>query len=691
MVHRAFRLAAATRIPGAGRRIHRWAFVPIGAVALLALAGPLRAAPDLTTLSIEQLMDVKVTSVAKKPQRLIDAAAAIHVISAEDIRRSGATTIPDLLRTVPGLLVAQIDANKWAVTARGFSGRFANKLLVLIDGRTVYSPFFSGVFWEVQDTLLADIERIEVIRGPGAAIWGANAVNGVINIITKRAEDTQGALVEALAGSEERINIATRFGGTLGSGSYLRTFAKFFVRDDARRVTGGAAADGWRMARGGFRWDLRAGEDAPDDFTVEGELYQGRLGQTLTTAALVPPYSTVSERRTRVDGQYLLAKWRRSLAGGSEIAVQSFVDHARRDDALVYLERTTVDIELQHRFRLLPGNELIWGLGYRYNRDRTEGGFALSFDPVKDDQSLFTAFVQDEVKLFDDALTLTFGAKFEHNEFSGFEIQPTARALWRIDARNALWGAVSRAVRTPSRAETDTTLNSTVLPPMTAANPGPLPVELRITGPGRGYLSEEVLAFELGYRTRPVPSLSLDVAAFYNDYNRLRAVTPVAASIEPDPTRVVRPLVIGNTVRGDAYGVELGAEWSPADWWRLRGAYTYFDLALHSDPGVASQANEEEEDRAPNHQLSLTAQINPADAWEFDATLRFVDNLSERGVGSYATLDLRLAWKPAPGIELSLVGRNLLQRSHVEFAPEFFDTGQSEIERSIYGKIQLAF
>jgi iron complex outermembrane recepter protein len=419
---------------------------------------------DLTDMSLEELMDVEISSVARSPRKLLETPAAAFVITQEDIRRSGVTTIMDALRMAPGIQVAQIDGNKWAITARGFNARFANKLLVLMDGRTIYSPFFSGVIWEGQDIILEDIERIEIIRGPGAAIWGANAVNGIINIITKSARDTQGGMVTAGGGTHERAFGETRYGGKAGEDVYYRLFARVADRTGFDEVSGKEGNNDWKNQSAGFRldWD----PSGTDEMNFHGNIRTATLGQSYATPLLIPPYS--EESRTDADGfgGYLLGRWSHRTSLDSEIALQLYYSRDQFDDINAEVMDDTIDIDFQHRFVPLEAHEITWGLAYRSVRTDTEDGLGVSFDPHKRRGDLFSAFLQDEIALVKDQVFLSMGAKFEHNDYTGTEIQPSARLRWDVNSSNLLWAAVSRAVRTPAVAEVDADLLVAVYPPM---------------------------------------------------------------------------------------------------------------------------------------------------------------------------------------------------------------------------------
>ncbi len=637
---------------------------------------------DLTRLSLEQLMNVQVTSVSKKPQRVSESAAAVHVITSEDIRRSGATSIPELLRNVPGLNVARIDSSKWAITARGFNGLFSNKLLVLRDGRTLYTPLFSGVFWDVQDTLLDDIERIEVIRGPGGTIWGANAVNGVINIITKSAAKTRGTQISAIAGTEERGSFSARHGLALDETSHIRAFVKHHKRDNSPLATGQDGSDDWDIQRGGFRYDNRSVRGGA--LMLQSEIYTGNAGQFVAAPSLTAPFTTTFSNDASVNGQFLLGRWTQEGENDSQTMLQGYFDRAVRREYHANTATIAFDLEAQRRQKFGDNHDVIAGLGYRFSRDDVDESVDVSFNPSHDNYHLFSAFVQDEIIVLDD-VKVTLGSKFEHNSFSGFEIQPSARALWQVNPTNSLWTAVSRAVRTPSRAADAVTFNSSVV---SAA----LPVQSRVFG-SPNVESEELVAFELGYKTRPQPSLSIDIAAFYNLYDNLLTTEPGASFLEatPAPLHLVLPLTFANYMSGEAYGIEVGADWRVRDWLRIRASYTYFELELRRDPGRGVASNEAAEDRDPRHQLGMTAQFDIGRNLELDGTLRAVDRLSERTVSGYATADFRLAWRPNENVELSVVGQNLGQSRHLEFRPEFLGTKETEVERAFYGQLKVRF
>jgi iron complex outermembrane recepter protein len=662
--------------------------------------------PDYLSLGLEDLMKIEITSVSKKSQRISDAAAAVFVITQEDIRRSGVTSIAEALRMAPGVQVARIDANKWAVTIRGLNGRFANKLLVLMDGRSLYSPLFAGVYWEVQDTAMEDIDRIEVIRGPGAALWGANAVNGVINIITKSAELTQGGVLSAGGGTEKRAFGTARYGRQLGDDTYLRFYAKHQGTNHAVDSTGAGAHDAWNMTRGGFRLDTQP--SYRDTLTVSGEYYDGTTDEKYTlyrqpTSQDLPTaqFSSIPDAQSQMSGGNILARWQRELDDNGSISLQLYYDHFDRTMIILGQKQDTVDLEFQHRFLLLERQDVIWGLGYRQSSDRLGETAIISFNPPRRDTKFYSWFLHDEIKLVPEQLTLTLGSRFEHNSYTGFEVQPNARLLWTPTPTTSFWGAVSRAVRTPARGDSDIvyryqTISAPIDPSLGAPIAG-LPLRLEIDG-NKGFKSETLLAYELGYRTEPMPHVALDIAAFYNIYDRLRVITPAGGSLEPDssaPLNQVANFQLANLMHGHTYGVELAAEWSPVPWWRLHAAYSYLRIKMYLDSPSTDVINKgDAEGDSPRHQLSVRSGIDLGHGVEFDLWLRGTDRLpyiDKSSIPGYLTMDARLAWKPQPKLELALVGQNLLQRRHPEFIPEFINTFPTEVERSVYGKVTWKF
>ena len=653
------------------------------------------AQADLTSYDIEELMDITVTSVSKKSQKIANAAAAIHVITQDDIHRSGVTTIADALRMVPGVQVARIDSNKWAVTSRGFNGRFANKLLVLMDGRSLYTPFFIGVYWEVQDTVLEDIERIEVIRGPGAALWGANAVNGVINIITKSADKTKGALVSTGGGSSETAFATGRYGMPLGDETNLRIYAKHQERDGFVDASGNDTNDDWHTTQGGFRLDSRLTDQ--DNLTVQGDYYDGKLNETYTLYDLRPPYQHNVQHRTDVSGGNLLTRWQRTFSDTDNLSMQLYYDHTERTMLVSPQKFNTVDLDLQQRFALGNYQDIVWGLGYRFSQYEVTNTPTLAFDQQRVTNNLFSSFLHDEITLIPATLSLMIGSRFEHNDYSGFDAQPNGRLLWAITPNNSVWGAVSRAVRSSTKSEQDIRYNYRTIPANTSINNQPVPLRLEIIG-NKDFKSEEVLAYEIGYRTTPLQHLSFDIAGYYNSYKNLRVITPGRAYTEPvsaAPTNVVQPFILSNDMHGHAIGVELSVDWTPYDWWRLQAAYSYQNLTMYLDGTSSDSINKgNAEGDVPQHQYSIRSGFDIGRQVSLDLWLRGTDRLASidgQTIRGYITMDTRLAWKPTKGLELALIGQNLFESHHAEFIPEYINTQPSEVVRSVYGKLTWQF
>jgi iron complex outermembrane receptor protein len=633
---------------------------------------------DLTDMSLEALMDIEITSVAKKPQKQSAAAAAIFVITNDDLRRWGVTNIPEALRRVPGIDVARIDANKWAITSRGFNSRFANKLLVLIDGRSVYTPLFAGVYWDNQDVALPDIDRIEVIRGPGGTLWGANAVNGVINIITKSAADTRGNMVSVTAGNEIRGSGVARHGGKLNNGVDYRVYAKYSDYDEGYSSAG--AHDDWRTGQLGFRSDW--GQTDRDKITLQGDYYQGKSGQQVNIPAGQMP-TTINQviDDTETDGGNLLFRWSHMIDRSSDFALQIYYDHVGVDGAVLYEDRDTFDIDFQHRFQWRKSHDVVWGFNYRFTHDDTDNNPTFELDPSSRSVNLYGTFIQDEISLQDN-LNLTLGTKLEHNDYSGIEYQPSARIAWAMSDSQTLWGAVSRAVRTPARGEDDVLLR--LLPPP-SADPG-IPVYAEGND---DYDAENLVAWELGYRLNHNNAWSVDVAVFYNDYDKLRTLDP---AMEPGPPPGVR-LPFDNDMSGETYGLELASQWQVRPGWRLNASYSWLDMQLHLDSNSTDTASKSSEDASPASKAAIWSAIDLGNNLQLDAALRYTGDIEVNGVDidSYVEADLRLGWEASPGLELSIIGQNLLDNQHPEFLPDFINTRPTEVERSIYGRITWNF
>ena len=621
----------------------------------LAAAGPGAAlcatetrSSDISRLSIEELIDVEITSVSKRPELLSNAAASVYVITREDIRRSGANSIPEILRLAPNLQVARVDASQYAITARGFNNTLANKLLVLIDGRSVYTPLYSGVFWDVQSVPPENIERIEVISGPGGTLWGANAVNGVINIITRDSHDTLGTMVSMGAGNVRR-GASARYGGQLNENATYRIDASGFTRDHTMNAAGADAQDRWGQGQMGFRMDW--GRSA-DTLMLEGRAYNGSIDQ-------------IGNEDKSVSGAHVLARWARNLGNASGIELQAYYDKTKRTYPGVFNETLDVyNVDLQHRFRWGVNHDIVWGGGYRLARDDVTNSATTAFLPGRKDLTLGNVFFQDSISLSKN-WQLTLGSKFEHNNYTGMEVEPNVRLAWKLSDNALLWSAVSRSVRTPSRIDTDFYLkngNTVVL------------------AGGPDFRSEKINSFELGYRAQPASDLSFSISTFYNVYNELR-------SLEPAPGTTF-PYIIANNMEGNGYGAEMWGNYRVNSWWRLSAGYNYLKQRLRLKPGSSNLASTRTEGNDPPYQFALRSSMNLPHNMEFDVALRMVGGLPDPSVPSYTALDMRLGWIVSKSMEISLSGFNLLDQRHIEFGRVPL---ASEIERSFYLKTTWKF
>jgi len=641
---------------------------------------------DLASLSLEQLGNLQVTSVSRKAQRFNDTAAALFVITNEDIRRSGATSIPEVLRMVPGLQVGRIGTDRWAVTARGFAGRFANKLLVQIDGRSIYSHLFSGVLWETQDVVLEDIERIEVIRGPGAALWGANAVNGIINIITKRAADTQGVLAQAGAGNREKGFATLRYGGKPDDDTQYRVYARGYARAESVDANGAGVGDDSLSKHAGFRLDRRI--DAGDRATLSGDTYESHSREPSTRVSVLPPYVASPLGTETARGVHLLARYDHTLTDGSQATLQAYAESGFIGSDPIVEHRDTYDLDFQHRRLLGSRHDLVWGLHYRVSRDDiTTPLSTLQIAPRREEFRIVSAFVHDEIALVPQRLRLIAGAKLEHNSYTGMEPQPNLRLLWTPDPVHAVWAAWSRAARTPSRSERGETFDFQVFPPFSAENPSPFPVLLRSTSVGVEPRSEKLAAFEVGYRAQLGARLAVDLTAFANHYTDLHSSTlgPAQLVFDPVPYFLV-PAPSDNSLSAHTRGFEASLDWRPLDRWRLQASYTLLHISLPttSSDALRNALAQAEMDHTVRNQLSLRSLFDLAPGHQFDLWLRHVSRIAFSDVPAYTTLDARYGWRPTKNFDLSLVGQDLLHERHGEDNQDFTFAPPLQVRRGVY-------
>ena len=657
--------------------------LPVALALSMAFLGHAWAAPqqDPTWLSLEELMSIEVSSAAKRPQRLADASTAIYAIGREEIRRSGATSLPELLRTVPGVQVSRIDASRYAVSIRGFSNRYSGKVLVLQDGRSLYNPLFAGTYWEVQDTLLEDIERIEVIRGSGGTLWGANAVNGVINIITRHAKDTEGTYVEAKAGSLEK-GVAIRHGGKLGEDGQFRAYAKLDRHDDMDDGPGLQAHDAWQQKRAGFQAEVQP--NALDTLTVQGDVYDGKADQRVLTVSDQTLQTTMLPDTAKLFGGNLMLRWKHEKGDEENWQLQAYFDNAQLDDAVQKQTVNTLDIEWQQRLTLTADQDLTWGLGVRRIEESLKGGFTIATTPESSNNMLYSGFVQDEIKLKSDLL-LTLGTKLEHNDNTGFEAQPSVRLQWKATPTDSVWAAVSRAVQTPTVATTSAHAN-------VGTQPTPMgPLLLNVRG-NPDIASESMLSREIGYRGQFGPNINIDIAAFYNTYDKL-----VSREFgQPEIGRFATlPINFANLMYGKTYGFEVAGNWQVTPTWRLHGSYSNLKMDLRARPGSMGVIGFGGEGASPQNMLQLHSLHNLPNNFELDANLYFTDKLyfadkaPPVGVASHTQLDLRLGWRPTPDLEISLTGRNLLKTRHTEYAGD--DVSSTQVPRSVLAQIRWKY
>ncbi len=641
---------------------------------------------QLMSFSLEELADAEVTIAGKTPQKIRDIPAAVYVVSQKDIRHMGATSIPEALRMVPGLQVARMDANKWAITSRGFNGLFANNLLVMMDGRTVYTPFFSGVHWDVQDTVIEDIERIEVIRGPGATVWGANAVNGVINIITKKAEDTQGMLLSGTVGTERGIATA-RYGNKLSDDIYYRLYAKYRNQDNGVLEDGSKATDGWDDARGGFRLDWQVNTE--NRFTVQGDFYQGLMGDRANfLSKKAPTFSAIVDRTADVWGANVLTRWTQNLSDGSSHELQFYYDHSYRDSWLVKHQQDILDLDYQYHFSFWSRHDVVVGGAYRFSNFQNQATSLTEtitlVHPKNRQDHLFSAFIQDDIEIIEDSVWLTLGSKFEHNDYSGFEVQPSARLRWKPAQGQLLWASVSRAVRTPSRGEHDAALflGGVVQPGVVSIFKG-----------NRNFESEKLIAYETGYRFQPHETMLLDFTLFYNDYDALRSFSPVGVAF-PAQTAPLAAFILkfDNKIKAETYGFEMAFDWQPTEQLTIRASYTYFDIQLHHTPNPADKAlSETIEGQSPEHHVNLLSsyELTP------DVTLtvggHYIDQLPAANISSHIDIDVGLRWQATKNLNLAIFGKNLLQGERFEYRQITLAPEQTKIEREGYLMLELKF
>ncbi|NPA94524.1 MAG: TonB-dependent receptor [Thermodesulfobacteria bacterium] len=663
-------------------------FVAFTPTLTLACSGKEDKLEGLLSMDLEELMNVEVTSAFKKPQNFRNIPAAVYVITSEDIRRSGAETIPEALRMVPGVNVAKLDNGNWAVSIRGFNGLFSDKLLVLMDGRTLYDPLFSGVFWDVQDTVLEDIERIEVIRGPGASIWGTNAVNGVINIITKNASDTVGGMVSVSGGNQNRGTLSARYGVRMGDVGATRFYVKTFKRHQQVQSDGSTAWDDWFMDRVGFRSDLKLPE--ANTVSLKGEMYTGRGTNKLVGLDRTYSKHVIQKNNVPVSGGYLVSDFGHRFRKGLDLFFRFYYDHTERKfSKLTSQTRDTIDFEFKNHWCVGELVDFVWGGTYRHTSDdipmsHGHTGYG-SFIPRRRKDDLFSLFLQNEFKFWLERLRFITGVRLDHYNYSGLEAQPTFRFLYSLGSHQDLWMAVSRAVRSPSRYNRDAIW---ILGP--PANDIPAPGAIMVFRGSDDYKSEKVWSYEMGYRWRSGKNLTVDVTGFANFYTDLFSGT-VGTPFEHHGYEIT-PIDPGNHGEGNTYGVELTSNVKPFKWWRVELSYSYLDCNFW----VKSKYRNNTEltvhyMASPHHKVSVRSYMDLTSSMELDVWLRYTSSLSRLDIPAYTGLDIRFGYHPSKQLEFSIDGKDLLDPYHPEFRDEFLHVVDTEVPRSVNAKITWHF
>jgi iron complex outermembrane recepter protein len=663
-------------------------------ILLLLLSVPFHcyATEDVLNLDLESLMQIKITSAGRKEQNVMDVPAAVYVLDHEDISNSGATSIPEVLRLVPGLSVSRNSSSGWAISSRGFNRTFSNKLLVQIDGRSVYTPAYSGVYWDMQNVALEDIERIEVIRGPGATLWGANAVNGIINIISKQSSDTQGGLVSIAGGNHEKLIATARYGTQFNENTYGRFYIHQHDQDNYTFLSDGSNAnDDWKVTQGGFRFDGDVGIN--DSWTVQGDIYNNDMSQELDYyMTMAPPYVHSIEDDFKVQGHNILARWEHKTSETNTTKLQLYYDYTNRDEIFIEQTNRKIDIDLQQRIQPFDKHDVVWGMGYRYNKEKFGNTFQAQILPESDNTTLISGFVQDEITLLPDQIWLTAGIKIEHNDFTGSEFQPNLRLLWKPQDKHSLWASVSRAARTPSRVERSGVILTSIIEvpaPPTYTTTMPVPVILYGSS---NFSSEKMIAYEAGYRYAAAENLSLDLSFYYNRYDALR-------TFRVDQSTASLFMENGNEP-AYAYGAEITTKWVPVRWLTTEFNYSFNDMSVAQEVTGTIDFTIDEGITAPQHQVSSRFNFTLAKNLKLNLLLRYVDaikfeglyNLSQDAihVDAYTEMDANIKWTIKEGVEVTLVGQNLFDPRRLEaVADSYF--APIEVGRSIYGKLTWEF
>src|SRR5579863_3234395 len=637
------------------------------------------SADQLKSLTLQQLSEVEVTTQSKEPTPMWATPAAIYVLSGEDIRRAGVTSVPDALRLIPGVNVARVNGSRnWAVGIRGFADQFSKYVLVLIDGRSVYTPLFGGVLWTVDNVMLEDIDRIEVIRGPGGTIWGADAVNGIVNIITKHSQDTRGSLLSSGAGNVDENTEDARYGATHKEWTW-RTSAFGFVRSPEFHIDGQPNYDWSRFGQAGFRADRAKNAS---EFTFQGDAYWGKFGDAQTLSSYSPPASFLSYQSTNVSGGNLRARWRRQLTNHSDIYLQTFWSHDHRIGSNFGEDRDTFDVDFLHRLGAYRFQQLTYGLGIRLSPSTvTQTVPTDAFDPLHKTDSIYSAFAEEEFRLIPGKLLLNLGSKLEHNNYTGFEYQPSGHLLYMPSNRFSTWASISRAVRTPDRVDEDIRVDLfAVASPLIFA---------RVVG-NHNLRAERLVGYEGGLRTLIHPRFYISFSAFYNAYRNLIAQGSPVITAGPTPpfppASTLFTFQYTNGIHGTTHGAEIAPDWQATSYWHIRAAYSYLDIDLNDEPGFSDKVTLTNlRGSSPSHQAFLQSEINVPKHLEFDQSFRYVDSLPAQSVRAYTTADARIGWNPTKSLNFSVTGQNLLQPHHAEFGID--PPPAVLIKRGVYAKL----
>jgi len=650
----------------------KYTVMPLMCMIALSLLSPTHASAakkeavhenDLMQLSLEELMNVTIYTASKREESLFDSPSASYVVTADDIKHSGVTNVADALRLAPGVNVARLDASHFAVSIRGLNGAFTNKLLVMIDGRTVYLEVFSGTLWSEQDVMLEDIKHIEIVRGPGGALWGANAVNGVINIVTKHAKDTQGGLASGRTDTNGDVYGSIRYGGKIGDDEklYYRIYAKYSDHK-AFDNPSGADADQWDSVMGGIRVDYDLGDTRKLFFDLGG--FSQDFNRAFNRATAVAPFTAPVTGRSSFAGGSAIAKWTWEQLPGENISFQSFYTHSTRNSANeVNLEEQRFDLQYQQNKQLGENHDVTWGLGFRHDYTKAENSPPIIFTPTNRDTYSYNAFVNDRITLKEDVLDFIVGIKAEYQSLVDWQFQPNAKLLYRPDDTKTFWASIARALRSPSRFERDVTYSTPGSPFTTVGNPT--------------FKSEELIAYEIGARYKAAEHVALDLALFYNDYNDIRHIPATP------------PLTFTNTLEIESYGAELAFDWQPTSNWQTRASLTALQMDFDYPAGTSTTNGGES--LSPHWQSTILSRYAINSEWSISGNLRYVDRIKKTNavttvvdqVNAYITADLRLGWTPRDNFEVALVGRNLMSPNRREFISEIHRDA-TETPRSVY-------